>query len=597
MKIFVVRYVIKQMTSLKSDLKPDLKIDVKRYRKVRRFFAKAFLHGIWWDIILNRHFLRIFRMPPLPRWRAIARQYRSLAVEMGGVLIKLGQFLSIRVDILPTEITSELSGLQDEVPPAKSEAVIAQIEADFGCPLCEIFEQFSSEPLGAASLAQAHLAEIRQSSQIKSKSYRKQVVVKVLRPGIDVLVETDLKAIALAFRWLRYYKPISRRVDLDWLSQEFTVVTRKELDFEAEGRNAEQLAHDLADDDSVYLPEIYWEYSASRTLTMENVAYIKIGDLGGIEAAGISRAEVADKLYNVYMKQVFETHFVHVDPHPGNLFVRPLPHPDEISAGISDFAPGDSAPYQAGRPFQLVFVDFGMAVSIPERLRAALREYAVGIGTHDAHKVVQSLVSAGTLLEGADLKRLEEAHEALFKHLWGVQVGKMRDVALKEAKSFLKEYKDVIYEAPLQFQADLLFVMRAVGILSGMAANLDPDFDVWSKTVPYAERYAKEEFLRNREHWLKEAVTLGQLLLKMPNRLDHLVTQAEQGKLTVQTGFSPDARKSVQRLEESVIRLGWMILTAAFLISGVHLYVGGKDFGGLMMILAGLAFLWGMRKG
>jgi len=580
------------MSSLKSDFK---KIDVKRYRKVRRFFAKAFLHGIWWDILLNRPFLRMFRMPPLPRWRAIARQYRSLAVEMGGVLIKLGQFLSIRVDILPTEITSELSGLQDEVPPAKLEAVIAQIETDFGCPLSEIFEWFSPEPLGAASLAQAHVAKLHQSSGT-SEPLRKEVVVKVLRPGIEVLVETDLKAIALAFRWLKHYKQISRRVDLEWLSQEFTTVTRRELDFEAEGRNAEQLARDLADEESVYLPEIYWEYCGSRTLTMENVAYIKIGDLAGIEAAGISRAEVADKLYNIYMKQVFETHFVHVDPHPGNLFVRPLPHPDEISAGISDFAPGDFAPYKPGRAFQLVFVDFGMAVSIPERLRAALREYAVGIGTHDAHKVVQSLVSAGTLLEGADLKRLEEAHEALFKHLWGVQVGKMRDVALKQAKIFLKEYKDVIYEAPLQFQADLLFVMRAVGILSGMAANLDPDFDVWSKTVPYAERYAKEEFLRNREHWLKEAVDLGQLMLKMPNRLDQLVTQVEQGKLTVQTGFSPDARKAIQRLEDALIRLGWMILAAAFLISGAHLYVGGKDFGGTLIILAAAAFLWGMRK-
>ena len=567
------------------------KIDLKRYRKVRRFFAKVFLHTLWWDVILNRPLFCVFRTPPLPRWKEIARQYRTLAVEMGGVLIKLGQFLSIRVDVLPAEVIGELAGLQDEVPPEKSEAIIAQIEEDFGRPIFEIFEWFSSEPLGAASLAQAYLAKIRNPKS-------EEVVVKVLRPGIDVVVETDLTAIVLAFGWLKYYKHVSQRVDLDWLAEEFTAVTRRELDFEIEGRNAERLARDFADDPHVCLPKIYWEYCASRTLTLENVGYIKIADLKAIEAAGISRPHVADRLYNVYMRQVFETHFVHVDPHPGNLFVKPLPDHEETEAGVTGFSPGDPVPFKPDRPFQLVFVDFGMSVTIPERLRAALREYAIGFGTHDAHKIVQSLISAGSLANDADLNRLEEAHETLFKHLWGVRVGKIRDVALKEARSFLKEYKDVIYDSPLQFQADLLFVMRAVGILSGMAANLDPDFDIWAKTIPFAERYAKEELLENGEDWLKEAVTLGQLMLKLPIQLDRIVTRAERGKLTVQTSLSSDARKAMQRLEQSVNRLTWTVLASGLLISGAHLHAGDSDenFGKILIALAVLTFLWGIRK-
>lgn len=572
------------------DKQTTSKIDLNRYKKIRRFFVRAFLHAIWWDILLNRPILRLFRTPPLPRWRAITRQYRALAVEMGGVLIKLGQFLSIRVDILPPEVTKELAGLQDEVPSEKLEDVIAQIEEDFGRPISRIFKWFSPEPLGAASLAQAHLAEIPNSE------FRNRVVVKVLRPGIDVLVETDLKAIRLAFRWLKYYRQVSRRMDLDWIAHEFTTVTRRELDFETEGKNAERLGRDFSDDGSVYFPQIHWEYCAPRTLTMENVSYIRIADLRAVEAAGISREKVADKLYNIYMRQVFETYFVHVDPHPGNLFVKPLPHPDETDAGVSSFEPGDPVPYKSDRPFQVVFVDFGMSVTIPERLRAALREYAIGIGTHDAHKVVQSLVRGGTLLEGADLGRLEEVHDALFRHLWGVKVGKMRDVAMKEADAFIKEYKDVIYDAPIQFQADTLFVARAIGILSGMAVNLDPDFDVWSKTIPYAERYAREELPSNSEDWLKEAVTMGQLMLRMPNRLEQMVTQAERGKLTVQTAFSGDTRKTVQRLEKSVNRLSWMVAAAAFLISGVSLHVGGKNFDNVLIFLAILAFLRGVLK-
>ena len=149
-------------------------IDSERYRKIRWFFIRLFLQTLWWDILLNRPLFRWLRTPPLPRWQAIARRFRTLAVEMGGVLIKLGQFLSIRVDILPIEVTRELAGLQDEVPPERPDLVMAQIEADFGRPLSEIFDRFSPEPLGAASLAQAHRVRLKSGEE---------AVVKVLRPG------------------------------------------------------------------------------------------------------------------------------------------------------------------------------------------------------------------------------------------------------------------------------------------------------------------------------------------------------------------------------------------------------------------------------
>jgi predicted unusual protein kinase regulating ubiquinone biosynthesis (AarF/ABC1/UbiB family) len=366
-----------------SEQRP-VKINLKRYRRVRWFFFKAFIHVLFWDIFLNRPVFNYFRTAPLPRWQRIARDYRALAVEMGGVLIKLGQFLSIRVDILPPEVTGELAGLQDEIPAEAMDKVIDQIEEDFGRPLEEVFSDFSLEPMGAASLAQAHTARLLNGQE---------VVVKVLRPGIDVLVETDLAAIALAMRWLKLYRRISDRVDLEWLAEEFTAVTRKELDFAAESENAKRFAADFADDPQVYVPVVYEEYSRARTLTMENVGYIKIGNLEAIEAAGISRSAVASKFYHIYMEQIFVTNFVHVDPHPGNVFVRPLPHPDDPPG--TTFLPGESAPYKPDRPFQIVFVDFGMVAIIPERLRAALRDYAIGVGTRDAYKVVKSYEDAG----------------------------------------------------------------------------------------------------------------------------------------------------------------------------------------------------------
>lgn len=563
------------------------KIDWQRYRKVRRFFARAFLHVIWWDLILNRPGLNWLRTPPLPRWQEIARRYRALAVEMGGVLIKLGQFLSIRVDVLPSEVTRELAGLQDEVPSERLEAVIAQIEADFGRPMAEIFTWFSPQPVGAASLAQVHLARLPSGEE---------VVVKALRPGIDVLVETDLSAIALAIRWLKFYKRISKRVDLDWLAEEFTTVTRNELDFKAEGQNAERFAQDFAADPQVYIPKVYWDYCATRTLTLENVGYIKIGDLAAIEAAGISRSQVAKKFYSIYMRQTFVTNFVHADPHPGNVFVKPLPHPNEAAG--THFGPNDPVPYQPDRPFQIVFVDFGMVAVIPDRLRAALREYAIGVGTRDAHRMVQSYVAAGVLLPGADLKRLEEIHEAMFERFWGVRMGKMRDVALNEARYFVREYRDIIYDAPFQFQVDMLFVVRAVGILSGMATNLDPEFDPWAETIPFAEQLAKEELQQNWRGWLQEIASLGQLALKLPAELDRILIQAQRGSLVVQTSLAPDARKTIQRLEQAIHRLTWAVVAVGLLIAGVNWQTGSSSDnpGYWLMILALLAFLWGTFK-
>ncbi len=568
----------------------DRAIDRNRYRRLRRFFAGVFLHALWWDLFLNLPLLRLLRRPPLDRWRGVARQYRALAVEMGGVMIKLGQFLSIRVDLLPPEITGELAGLQDEVPPERFSAIAGRIGAALGRPVTEAFHWIDPRPLGAASLAQAHRVRLRSGEE---------AVVKVLRPGIERLVETDLTAISLALGWLRLYRPVRDRVDLDWLAEEFTAVTRRELDLPAEGRSIERFAADFAKQPDVRVPGVHWEYTGRGVLTMEHVGYIKIGDLRAIEAAGIRRDEVADVLYRIYMQQVFETHFVHVDPHPGNLFVRPLPLPDETAAGLERFHPRDPVPHRPGRGFQIVLVDFGMAVEIPERLRAALREYAVGVGTRDARRIVKSLSDAGSLRPGADTQRLVEIHEAMFERFWGIRVGKMRDAALREAGHFMKEYRDVIYETPFQFQADMLFVVRAIGILSGMAANLDPEFDVWAKTIPYAERYAREGLRGHGRDRLREGIDLGRAVLGLPVRLEGVLDQARDGRLTVRAELSRESRKSVARLEQSVRRLAWMVLTAGLVVSGIHLHVGRPDgrLWWLFLLAAGVSFIRAVRRG
>jgi predicted unusual protein kinase regulating ubiquinone biosynthesis (AarF/ABC1/UbiB family) len=559
-------------------------IDFRRYRKVRRFVTRVFLQVVWWDVVLNVPGLRRFRRPPLVRYQEIARRYRALAGGMGGVLIKLGQFLSTRVDILPPEITRELAGLQDEVPPERFADIVRQIEEDFGRPLAAVFAWVSPEPVGAASLAQVHAARLPTGEE---------VVVKVLRPGIDVLVETDLAAVRLATRLLRFSKTIRRRVNLSRLGAEITDITRAELDLVAEGRNAERFAADFAGDPRVYLPKVFWDWSARRTLTLENVGWIKIGDLAALDRAGISRPELARVLYRVYLLQIFERSFVHADPHPGNLFVRPLPVGDEPA-----FPPGAPVPPPPGgeeRPFQIVFVDFGMVAVIPERLRGALREYAIALGTRDAARLVRSYVAAGVLLPGADLSRLEEVHEELFQRFWGVRIGSLRETAFSEAEYFFRQYRDILYELPFQVQVDLLFVSRAVGLLAGLSTQLDPEFDPWAETLPFAERLAAQQLRRDWREIAREGLAQVQVLLGLPRRADAVLARAERGTLTVQANLAPESRKMIQRLERSIHRLSWTVVAAGLLIAGVlvHANAPGTPYGWWLMAAGGLAFLWG----
>jgi len=183
--------------------------------------------------------------------------------------------------------------------------------------------------------------------------------------------------------------------------------------------------------------------------------------------------------------------------------------------------------------------------------------------------VVQSYVKAGVLLPGADLKRLEEVHEAFFERFWGVQISKLQEKAFEQSDHFLHEYRDIVYDAPFQFPTDMLFVMRAAGLLAGITTSLNPEFNLWAETMPFAERLAKDELRENWRGWVEEAANWGQLALNLPKRVDHVLTQAQRGNLLIQTALTPDTRKLVQRLERSIHHLSGTVLAVGLLIAGV----------------------------
>jgi predicted unusual protein kinase regulating ubiquinone biosynthesis (AarF/ABC1/UbiB family) len=574
------------------DASPERKktIDWPRYRILRRFFLRLLGQLLLWDVLFNLPVMRWFRPDPLPRWQKAARRYSELATRMGGILIKLGQFLSTRVDILPSEITAELSGLQDKVPPEPVADIKRVIEDDFNCPVDDIFPYFSSIAVGAASLAQAHLATLPGGES---------VAVKVLRPKIHIFVQTDLDALRFVCRWLKRFRKIRDRVDLDHLINEFSKTTLEELDMVREKENILRFEKDIVDFEDVIAPDVYESFCSARVLTLENVAYIRITDTDTARSCGVDLSQVADRLYDIYMHQIFVTNFVHVDPHPGNLFVKPLPLPDEAAYKTGGFKPGEAVPHAENRPFQLVFIDFGMTALVSERLKAAMRAGAMGLGTQDAQRIVQAYVMAGSLRPGADLRRLEQAHQEWLQKIWGLRLGALNETARRELAFFMHEYRDLIRETPFQFQADMLFIARAIGILSGLATAIDPDFDPWSKAMVYAKRFAREELTEDWQGFWEELFMLGKQAWRIPSHLDQVLTRTKQGALTIQVTLSPEMRRAIHRIDLSVKRFAWMVITAGLLVAAVNLHIAGKDtpYSVSLFALSVVAFLWGMRKG
>lgn len=555
------------------------RIDFKRYRRLRWFVARAFVHALFWDVLLALPVLRAFRRPATPRWQEIARRYRGLATEMGGFLIKLGQFLSVRADLLPVEITRELAGLQDDVAPGPFAEIAALIEAELGRPLAQVFDFVDPVAVGAASLAQVHRARLPGGEA---------VVVKVLRPGIEVSVETDLEAVRLALRLLKVWKKIRRRVDLERVGDEIESTTRRELDMIAEGKNAERFAAEFRDDPRVEIPAVHWGQTSRRVLTLQDVGYLKIGDRAALVDAGIDLREVALTIYRIYLQQVFVNSFVHADPHPGNLFIHPaVPEPAGAAPGAGP-ARGSSSGAATG--FRIAFVDFGMVADIPAHLRDALREYAIGIGTRDAARVIRAYDAAGALLPGADRQRLEEAHEALFDRFWGVPIGDLRRVAFSQAGYFFHAYRDLLREAPFQVQVDLLFVARAMGMLAGLATQLDPEFDPWAETVPFAKRLAREGGDSRFELW-SEIVARVQRVLQLPFQLETFLSRALAGSLKVHASELREADQRLGRLERHIQTAGWLVVGCGCLICGSLFAVAEKAPAPWFFGVAGLALL------
>lgn len=516
-----------------------------RYRRIMRFAARALAQAWWFELVLPRFGLaRLAAKGRIRRLQKLARRFHDLAADLGGLMIKVGQFLSSRLDILPPEITRELEGLQDEVAPEPLQAIVAQVERELGIPLERAFASFETAPIAAASLGQAHRARL--SPGIAADLGFEQVVVKVLRPGIEQIVEVDLAALRRVGRWLSRVRLVNRRADAPALVEEFAATSLAEIDYRTEAGHAERFAADFAADPRVGTPTVVWERSARRVLTLSDVTAIKITDVEALLAAGIDPNAVAAELARATFEQIFVAGFFHADPHPGNIFVTPG---------------GDGG-------FALTYIDFGMMGEIPDDLRQGLQQFIFAVAARDARGWVVATQRLGVLLPSADTVELERAITALFDRFGGMGVAELTRIDPRELEQFALQFSELVRTLPFQLPENYLLLVRTISLISGVTSALNRDFNMWDAVDPFARTLLNGGGASTLRSVGREGIAILSALARLPQRLDALATRLDRGELAVR---SPEVEQRLRVLDGSVRRTTSAVLFAALLIGGVLL--------------------------
>ncbi|WP_245940550.1 MULTISPECIES: ABC1 kinase family protein [Brevibacterium] len=559
---------------------------------ILRFALRHLVQTWWFELFLPRIGLAGLSARRRPvRLRRTAERFHDLAVRLGGLMIKVGQFLSSRLDVLPPEITRELEGLQDEVPPVPFDEVRALAEAELGMPLDAAFSSFASAPLASASLGQAHRARLRDEDAAVMGV--REVVVKVQRPGIGGIVDVDLAALRRIAGWLSRIRIVSRRVDMPALVEEFAAICRAEIDYLHEAANAERFAATVGEGDrggaSVRVPDVVWERTTRRVLTLTDVSAVKITDTDALRAAGIDPAEVASRFAAVMFAQLFGDGFFHADPHPGNLFVTPCAqggtgNADDLGSSADGATPaGAGSATDAG--WQLTFVDFGMMGEISDSLRSGLRELVIAVAARDSARLIDSIRGIGMILPSADTGELERAMTQLFARFGGMSIADLRRVDERELRDFAAEFAEVVREMPFQLPEDLLLVFRAMSLTSGLCSSLDPEFNIWESVEPFAARLLREERGSLGQTVARETLTFAGGVARLPRRLHDLADRLEDGRLPAGIGRLD---RRVARLEQAARRVVWAIVFAGLLIAGALLHDDEAVVGTLLMVASAL---------
>jgi ubiquinone biosynthesis protein len=478
-----------------------------------------------------------------------AERMRLALEELGPSFIKLGQLLSTRPDVIPKNFVAEFEKLQDDVPSFPFAEFKAQISLELAKTVEEVYSYLDPVPIAAASIAQVHRARLMSGEE---------VVVKVRRPGVVEVIETDIDVLMGLALLMERHMPGSDIYDPIGLVKEFARTIRREMDFSREGHTIEKIRDNFGGDTTLHFPKVYWEETAKGVLTMEYINGIKVSDLAAIERAGLDRKLIARRGADAFLKMVLEHGFFHGDPHPGNVLILP----DNV----------------------ICLLDYGIVGRLDAQLKGYLTDILLAILKRDVDEVISLLVFSGEFgesLNSRGLKRdLSEFIDSYYEiPLQEIEVGRM-----------LVEFIEIITTYHIKLQPDLMLLTKALVIIEGMGRELDPQFDMVEHLKPFMEQAIRDKM--SPRHFAKDmgAIVMSYVNLtkNLPREVREILHRLNRNKFKIDLEhrgldlFSKEMDKSMNRLSSSLI--------IAALIIGSSIIMQ-TDKGPLIMDFPAFAFL------
>jgi len=493
-----------------------------------------------------------------------AERIRRALEELGPTFIKLGQLLSTRVDLFPPAWIAEFERLQDNVTPAPFDSIREQLEADLGAPPEQIFAEFQTDSLAAASIAQVYRARLPDGAP---------VVVKVRRPGIEETVHADLRLLQRLAQIAADQLPETARYRLPSLVEQFQRSILRELDLASECRNAERLATNLRaryrrEECPIVVPRVYWEHTGERVNVQEYIQGIPGRDLAALDAAGLDREHLARAGARAVLSTILEDGFFHADPHPGNLFFLP-----------------DN---------RIAFIDFGMVGYLSDRRREQFVGLLRAIVDADEEGTADALVD---LCEGetGQADGLIEDVTIFLRNYHGVGLEHLN------LASVIRDLLAMLRRQELALPLELAQTFKVFITLEGLGRRLDPDFNLVEESAPVVKRaftafYSPAALARRGQRSLIEAV---KLMTRLPREVRDTLHSISRGSLQVHIDVS-QLERMTERLDRAASRLTIGLITAALIIGTAIVmtvdtgprWLGLPLLGALGFVAAGIGGLW-----
>jgi ubiquinone biosynthesis protein len=431
---------------------------IRRILGIQRVLMKYGLD----EFIKETHLLRPLRyfFYLLPRRRdtsaPVGERVRLALEELGPIFVKFGQAISTRRDLLPPDIADELAKLQDEVPPFPGEQAVAILDAAYGRPVDEVFSRFDREPFAAASIAQVHTAQLPTGQE---------VIVKLLRPGVEERIEQDLDVLRMIARLAdRYWEHAERLRPLEVVAEyEQTIID--ELDLMREAANAGQLKRNFAGSDMLYVPEIYWDYCRPEVMVQERIYGVPISDMQALRAAGTNIQRLAENGVEIFFTQVFRHNFFHADMHPGNIFVI-LTDPE--------------------RPMYAA-VDFGIVGTLSPEDQKYLAHNFLAFFDRDYHRIAKLHIDSGWVPEGTRIDQLESAVRTVCEPIFN------KPLAEISFSQLLMRLFRVAQRFNVEVQPQMILLHKTLFNIEGLGRELYPELDLWKTAHPVMKRWMSEQ--------------------------------------------------------------------------------------------------------